>query len=166
MQQPHFEHVGDPQQHLGEIEGFADEILRPAAQRPQLAAGVGGDDQDREVAAGFQRRKLLHDLEPIQSWHVQVQKDQVVVVQAVQFADPGRFQGGTHRQIAGPAQHLLQQQNIGYLIVDDQDFALPDIRLIDHGDPPPQVLRPWRAARSSAASRTSMNEVTLMGLVM
>jgi hypothetical protein len=45
----------------------------------------------------------------------------------VKFADLIRIGRGGDGSIAGNAQNALQQQDIGFLIVDDQDFSVQNI---------------------------------------
>jgi hypothetical protein len=51
----------------------------------------------------------------------------------VKLADLLGFRGGRHPRIAGAIQHLLEQKDIGLLIVNDQDLALKDVSLANHG---------------------------------
>ena len=56
-----------------------------------------------------------------------IEQDQVVAVLAVKFADLVRIRRRLDGKVAGTTQHLLEQKDIGFLIVDDQDFGVKDI---------------------------------------
>ena len=127
VQQPHFQHVVDARQHFGQIERFADEILRAGFQRAQLVARLGGDHEDRKIAVRFDFLQAFHHLESVHAGHLQIEQDQVVAVLAVKLADLLRIHRGRDASIAGAAQHLLEQPDIGFLIVNDQDAGVKNI---------------------------------------
>ena len=53
VQQPHFQDVVDSCRYLDQINRFADEILCARFECPQLVTRLGGNHNDRNVAAGF-----------------------------------------------------------------------------------------------------------------
>ena len=88
---------------------------------------MGGHGQHRQVAVGFDFLQALHDLEPIRARHHQIEQDQVVAVLTVKLADLAGIHRGRDGHITGAAQHLLEQEDIDLLIVDDQDFAVKNV---------------------------------------
>ncbi len=76
----------------------------------------------------FDFLEAFHHLEAIHARHLQIEQDQVVAVLAMKLADRMRIHRRRNGHIAGSAQHLLQQLHIGFLIVDDQDFAEKNVR--------------------------------------
>ena len=129
VQQPHFQHVVDARLDFDQVERLADEILGAGLQRAQLVAGLGGDHEDRKVAVGIVGLEAFHHLESVHAGHLQVEQDQVVAVLAMQRADLLRIHGRGDAGVAGLAQHLLEQADIGLLIVDDQDAGVENVGL-------------------------------------
>ena len=111
-----------------EIERFADEILSPGSQRAQLVTRLGGNHEDRKVAACFDFLQAFHHLESVQAGHLQVEQDQAVAVPAVKFADRVRIGRGLDANVAGAAQHAFEQSDIGRLVVNDQDPRVQNVR--------------------------------------
>src|SRR5204863_364649 len=68
----------------------------------------------------------------IHAGHLQVEENQVVAVLTMQRADLVRISGRAHAAVAGLAQGLLEQADIGLLIVDDQEAGVEDVGLGDH----------------------------------
>jgi hypothetical protein len=101
-------------------------------QRAQLVAWLRGDHEDRQVAIGFDFLQPFHHLESVQAGHLQIEQDQVVAVLAVKFADLMRVHRGRDGRIASAAQHPLEQKDIGFLIVNDQDAGVKNIGGTDH----------------------------------
>jgi hypothetical protein len=64
VQQADFQHVANPHQYLGQIERFADKILRAALQRARLVIGMGCHGQHRHVAVGFDLLQALQIWNP------------------------------------------------------------------------------------------------------
>ena len=112
-----------------QVERLADEILCAGLQRAQLVAGLGGDHEDRKVAVRVVGLEAFHHLEAVHAGHLQVEQDQVVAVLAMQRADLVRIHGRGDARVAGLAQHLLEQADIGLLVVDDQDAGVENVRL-------------------------------------
>ena len=84
----------------------------------------------------------------------------------MKLADLAGIHRGRDGHIAGAAQHPLEQQDIGSLIVDDQDLAAEDVGGADHaGVSALFVPLAASADTSSATSSVSMNSLTLIGLV-
>jgi len=93
---------------------------------------LGRDDEHREITADIERLKALHHLKAVQARHLKVQQDQGIAVLAVQLADLVRIPGGGDGKVAGAAQHFLQQRDVGFLIVNDEDVGLKNVRGADH----------------------------------
>ena len=127
MQQAHFQNVVDARAQLGQIERFADEILGAGFERAQLVGRLRGDHEDRQIAVRFDFLQTFHHLESVHAGHLKIEQDQAVAVLAVQFADLVRIGRRVDGSIAGDAQHALQQTDIGFLIVNDQDSGLQNI---------------------------------------
>ena len=75
--------------------------------------------------------------------------------------------GAGHAGVTSVRQNLLQQGDVGFLVVDDQDAGVENFLFGNHGGVTfglawPALLCEWATARSSA----SINSWTLMGLVM
>ena len=128
VQQPHFQHVVDARLDLDQIERLADEILGAGLQRAQLVAGLRGEHDDRQIAVGVVRLQAFHHLEAVHARHLQVEQDQVVAVLAMQRADLVRIHRRGHARVAGLAQQLLEQADVGLLVVDDQDAGVENVR--------------------------------------
>ena len=135
VQQADFQHVVNARQHLGQLKRFADEILRADLQSAQLVAWLGGDDQHREVAVQFNFLEPLNDLESVHGGHLQIEQDQVIAVLEVKFADLARIHGGCDGTIAGALQYPFEQNDVDFLIVYDQDFAVNNVRCIYQENP-------------------------------
>jgi hypothetical protein len=80
VQEADFQHVLDGRQHLGQIERLADEILRAGLQGAQLVRRLGGQHQDRHVAALLDFLQAGQDFEAVHARHRDVEQDQVVAV--------------------------------------------------------------------------------------
>ncbi len=122
--QADFQHVVDARHHLGEIEWLGDEIFRSGPERAQLVIRLGGDHEHRQVAALFDFLEAFHHLESVHGGHLEVEQDQVVAILAVKLAHRAWIERGCHRKISCSAQHALEQKDIGFLIVDDQDLGV------------------------------------------
>ena len=167
VQQPHFQHVVDARLDFDQIERLADEILGAGLQRAQLVAGLGGEHEDRKVAVRVVGLEAFHHLESIHAGHLQVEQDQVVAVLAMQRADLLRIHRRGDAGVAGLAQQLLEQADIGLLIVDDQDAGVENVGLVQSSCLSSDCSRGADAvcANFSATSSVSMNSLTLIGLV-
>ncbi len=165
MQQAHFQHVVNPQEHFREIERLADEILRSGFQCAYLVVGLGGLHENRKIAAGFHGLQSLHDLESIQAGHLKVEQDQGIGGLAVHLANLAWIIGDGDRNITCTAEHLFQQGGMGFLIVNNQNTCFQNIGGTDHGIFSRLEGLAVFSANSSAAFSVSMNSLTLMGLV-
>jgi hypothetical protein len=166
--QAHFQQVADARLDLDCVEGLADEVLGADLQGAQLVAGLRGDHEHRQVGVGRVGLEAFHHLEAVHHRHLQVEQDEVVAVPAVQRADLGRVHGGGHAAVARAAQHLQQQGDVGFLVVDHQQAGIEKVGLgDDHAASLLGGVRPAAALpeNCSAASRAAMNAATLMGLV-
>ena len=110
--------------HLDQIEGFGDEVFGPRLQRAQFVARLRGDDQHRHITISFDFPQGVHDLESIHVRHLQIEQNQVVVMRQVQGADGARIHGCGDALVAGTAQHLFQQNDVRFLVINDQDAGL------------------------------------------
>ena len=105
-------------------------------------------------------------MEPIHAGHLKVEQDQVVAVLAVQRADFLRIHRRGNAGVAGFTQQLLEQTDIGLLVVDDQDRGVQNVGCIDgHATLSPAAQADSAFANFSATSSVVMNSLTLMGLV-
>ncbi len=84
---------------------------------------LGGDDQHREIAVRFDVLEPLRRLTSVHAGHLQIEQNRVATVLEVKLADLVRVHRGRDRNIAGTAQHPLQQDDIAFPIVHDQDFS-------------------------------------------
>src|ERR1039458_4388126 len=128
MQEADFQHVVNSGQHLGQIEWLADEVLRSGLQRAQLVIRLSSNHKDWKIAARLDFLKALHDLKSVPTRHLEIEKDQVVAVLLVQLSDLARIPRRCDGIVSSSAQHLLQQDDIGLLVVDNQDAGLKNVR--------------------------------------
>jgi hypothetical protein len=63
VEEPHFQEVPHPHQHLGDLEGLRDEVLRACAERTELVIRLRGDDQHRKVVVGLDLRTDVEQLD-------------------------------------------------------------------------------------------------------
>jgi hypothetical protein len=95
------QHVVDSRFDFDEIERFADEVFRTGLQRAQLVAGLGGDDEHREVGSASLVLRTLHHDESVHARHLQVEQDEVVAVRAMECADLERIHRRRDVHVAG-----------------------------------------------------------------
>jgi len=124
VQQAYFQQVADAGLHFDQVERLADEVARAGLQGAQLVARLGGDDQHRHVTIEFDLLQRGQHFKAVHDGHLQVEQDQVEMLLLVQRADGARVGRRAHLEIACLVQHLLQQQDIGFLVVDDQDAGV------------------------------------------
>ena len=91
VQKSNFQHVVNPDVHLGQIERFTDEVLCAGFQRAHLVTWLSRQHDDRKVRIGTVGLERFHDLEAVHAGHVQIEQDQVIVVLAVQRANVHRI---------------------------------------------------------------------------
>jgi hypothetical protein len=127
VEEADLEHVVDSEQHLGEVKGLAHEVAGAGLQRAQLVIGLRGDDEHRQPGPPLEVFQVLHDLEAVHDRHVEVEQDERVAVCEVQLADPSGVCRGGDRGVARPAEHLLEQEHVGWLIINDEDLASEDV---------------------------------------
>jgi hypothetical protein len=60
--------------------------------------------------------------------HLEIEQNQAVTILAVKFADLVRIGSGMNECIPGDAQHSLDQPGVGFLVVDDQDLGVQNVR--------------------------------------
>ena len=84
---------------------------------------LGGDHQDGQVPVPFDFLEAFHHLESVHAGHLQIEQDQVVPILAMELAHGARIARGCHRHVSCSAQHALEQEDIGFLVVDDQDLG-------------------------------------------
>ena len=121
VQQAHFQNVVDARAQLGQIERFADEILGAGLESPQFVRRLGGDHQDRKIAALFDFLQPFHHLESVHAGHLEVEQDEGIAVLPVPFADLVRIGRRVDAGVPGDPQHALQQTHVGRLIVHHQN---------------------------------------------
>jgi hypothetical protein len=73
-------------------------------------------------------RRARHRENGFQIAFLKIEQDQVVAVLEVKLADLARIHRGRDGNIAGIAQQPLEQKDMVFLIVDDQDFAVKNVR--------------------------------------
>ena len=134
MEEADFEQIVNAHQHFGRIEGFADEVLGSRLQRPQLVRRIRSHDQHREVVVRLDRLEAVHHREAVHTRHLQVEDNQVVAVLAMQGADGTRVRRRGDALKPRAAQHPREDEDVGGLIVHDQDAALQDINFGLHGN--------------------------------
>src|ERR1022692_3956670 len=128
VQQADFEHVVNPDQYLWEIERFADEILRPGFERAQLVIRFGGNYEDWKIAARFDFLQTFHHLKAVHAGHLKIEQDQVVAVLVVKLPDRARLLRRGDGNIPGAAEHALEQKDVAFLIVNNQEFGVQNVR--------------------------------------
>src|SRR5437764_6704494 len=124
---------------------------------------MGRDHEHRQVSIVFDSREGFHHLETVHVRHLEIEQDQVVAVLAVKLANRARIACRRHRYVSRAAQHALEEEDIRFLIVDDEDLGPEDVGGIDHGVA--LGRRACSCAKSKAESRLAMNSMTLIGLV-
>ena len=132
VQQAHFKNVVHTREQLGQLKRFADEILGPGSKRMELLLRLRRNDENRKIAALLDFLQTFHYLESVHSRHLEIEKDQIVTISAVEFADPIRIGRGFDRNIAGAAQHTLEQTDIDVFIVNNQDASVENVVVIHH----------------------------------
>ncbi len=155
VQQAHFEHVAHARQHFGQIEGLADEVLCAGLQRAELVARLGGQHEDREIVVLVDVTQAFHHLESVHARHLEIEEDETEAVRAVKLADLVRIPRGRNRRVAGAAQRVLEQRDIGRLIVDDQDAGVQDVGCADHWPLPGVRCEPRPRIRRVPAPRAA-----------
>ena len=163
MQEAHFQNVVDARAQFGQVEGFADEILSAGFESAQFVRRLRRNHEDRKITVLFDFLEAFHHLKSVHAGHLQIEQDQAVAALAMTLADLVRIGGGFDGSVAGDAQHALQQKDVGFLIVHDQDSGVQNAGRVDHGFRPD--LQASCRANSSATSRVSRNSGTLIGFV-
>ncbi len=82
---------------------------------------LGGKHDDGRVGVRLVRLETFQYLESIHAGHLQIEQDQVIAVLAVERTHFLRIHRCSDAGVASPGQQLLQQADVGLLIVDDQD---------------------------------------------
>jgi hypothetical protein len=119
-------------QYFCQVEWLADEVLCACPQRSQLLVRLCGDDDHWQVAVRLNVLQSVHDLKTIEARHLQVQQDQVEAAATMQVADRAGVCRRDHARVACATQHLLQQQDVGLHVIDDQDAGGQNIGGTDH----------------------------------
>ena len=153
VQQTHFQHVADARLDFDEVERLADEILGARLQRSQLVSGLRRQHDDRQVAVGGIRLQAFHHVKAVETGHLEVEQYQVVAVPAMQRADLERIHRRTYARIAGLAQQLREQADVGFLVVDDQDVGVEDLLGVNRHAWSPGSRGPCRYSQISARRR-------------
>ena len=139
--------VPGAEQHLDGVEWLGEEVVGALRQRALLrvATRVGGEHHDRHAAPLGPGRELLHHLEAVRRRHVEVEQHEVRVRRRAETEDLRRGRGRRQVRVPRLLEDLLEQQDVGRLVVDDQDPCLLE-GLVVHPRPGPS--RPARHRRS------------------
>lgn len=164
------EEVGDTEQNLGAVERLGEEVLGSRGQRQllDLDVDVGGEHEDgQEASGGHEATEGLHDCEPVQVGHVQIEQDQV-----------GQGPGAVGHRLPGVGEpvHLgdpcrgeepSQQGDVGRGVVDDDHRGPAGCCGERRGRVVHLPMVPFGCHREpSASSRSPSTSRTSMGLVM
>ena len=122
MQKPGLQQIADPQDHLGEVDGFGEEVPRARAEGALdgRRRRVAGQDERGKVATGRVRGEVLQHAVPVEVRHVEVHEHEI----RPEFGEPrDRFERvritvHVHQPRAG--QKRAQQRDIHRIVVDDQ----------------------------------------------
>ncbi len=122
VEKPRMQQISRPDQHLTVGEGFGDEILRAALERPITGrdGAVSGQHDHRE---GFERGKfpyLPQHFEAVQVRHVQVQHDQVGVDLGQSRRHPPGIQFGGQIPVSLPGEDGDEQRDVQRVVVDNE----------------------------------------------
>ncbi len=82
------------------------------------------DHQHRQISFMFDFLQRFHHLEAVHLRHLQVQQNQIVTVGSMHGAHRSRIHGRADIGVSGIAQHLREQGDVGFLVVDDQDAGV------------------------------------------
>ena len=96
-------------------------------QRPllQVRIGVGGDEDDRQVAiVGHQRIQLIEDAEAVEVRHVEVEQHQIGPVLLEQRSGLVRLRRGDDTLESRPAQQPVDDVDVLDLVVHREDARL------------------------------------------
>ena len=127
--------IADSQQHLVVVERFGEEILGAAGERSLLCLvrEVRRHDEDRQIAVGRnQMAEPLHDLETVDLGHPQIQQQEIGLELGEQTQHLGRIGGARHALVAAAREDLLEELDVGELVVDDQNTCAQERLLFDH----------------------------------
>jgi hypothetical protein len=127
--------VADAQQHLEDVERLGEKVARPAGQRPlaRLRIDVRREHQDGDVVVAVHvLAQLAEDGEPVLVGHVQVQQNQVGAVLVHHGKHLARVRGPGELVVALGAQKALEQVQVGFLVVHQEDGARGE-DFIGHG---------------------------------
>jgi hypothetical protein len=124
---------------------------------------LGGNDQHRQIAVDLQFLQGFDDLESIHLRHLQIEQNQVVAMLGMQRADRARLHRRGDPAIACTLQHFFQQDDVRFLIIDNQDAGIQNFGCVKHYSFSSSL--PCSVAESNAISMVSMNSVTLIGFV-
>ena len=142
VQQAHLEHVVDARQYLGDIERLADEVLGAGPECAELVVRLRGDHEDGQVAGGFDLLQSFHHLKSVHTGHLEIEQDQVVAMLLVQRTHRAWIERGRDPLVSGVSQHALEQQDVGRLIVDNEDLGREVIGGFRHRRARPGARRP------------------------
>ncbi len=163
VEQPHLDHVLNAGQHLCQIERLAEEVPRASLERAHFVIGMCRQHEHGNVVVRLDLFEAFHHLKAIHARHVHIEQDEIEVVDQVQLADLARVGGRRHVEIAAPFEELLEQGDVGFFVIDDQDLAVENVCLANHGLHVPDCLTAGWVCNTSSMAR--MNSTTLMGLV-
>ena len=101
--------------------------------------GIGGEGQDREIASRlrFDLLEPLHDLKSIQPGHLEIKQNQGIAILAVQFAYLMRIARESDGGVPGDTQHLREHLEVFYMIINQKNVRIEDVRRTHHLRRPP-----------------------------
>jgi len=159
---------------LNQIKRLADKILGAGLQCAQFVAGLCSEHDHWQVGISQIGLESFHHLKTIHARHLQVEQNQIVGVLAMQRAYLLGVHGRRHVAVTGLGQQLVEEADIGLLIIDDENFRLKNSGEVIHNSLSIGALdrvcaawlcEAWVSANFSTRSRESMNSLTLIGLV-
>lgn len=123
VQCPRFQQNPDPKQHLDRVEWLGEKVLRARGEctLPNLAGDIRRQHEHRKILTGRQTAtQRPQNLEPVHTWHVQIQKHDVRLIRRSQTQGPGRIGAPEQMAESGRAEDFRQQLHAGDLVVNDQ----------------------------------------------
>jgi hypothetical protein len=138
---PRFEQMINPQQTFARVERLRQKVLGPERQRLlfRLRCNIGGQYHDGQV--GIVRdsgTQLCQEGKPVQLRHHQVEQNQIGFIYREEFEYFPWISSLCEVGITAGLQYPLQQQDIGGLIVYDQDSAF--LQYLFSGQWKPRIL--------------------------
>ena len=111
MKKARLQQVADAQHDFDRIQGFGQEVCRPAGQRATLGLGrrIRGEHQDREVSIRRnERSQSFHDGKPVQVRHHQIKQNQIRLIFCIQLQGLTRISQALEMVVAIKFQNAFQ----------------------------------------------------------